>query len=129
MAPVILLEEPMITEAELLTLASSYADKYNVSRETMVRKTKCETPIVIIDKVRYYDSKDPQSRIRYNDGQIARHPDWGNIGDREDSWGPAQIHLPDHPHITREQASDPHFALDFMAKAHSEGQGGKWSCK
>lgn len=127
---VILLGEPdMMSEVELLTLAGNYADQYGVSRETIIRKTKCETPIVVIDGVRYYDSKDPQSRIRYNDSQIARHPNWGNVGDREDSWGPAQIHLPDNPEVTREQASDPDFALEFMAKAHAEGKGSKWSCK
>lgn len=117
-----------ITEEALLEKAVYYADKYHVSRETMVRKTKCESPIVEKDGVRYYDSEDPQSRLKYTEGQIKRNPDWGKVGDRENSWGPAQIHLPAHPDITKEEASDPDFALNFMAEHLSKGQD-KWSCK
>lgn len=125
---IILVPEPM-TEAELLDLAGHYADQYAVSRETVIRKTHCEAPIVVIDGVRYYDQADPQSRLTYSADQIRRHPNWGTVGAREDSWGPAQIHLPDNPSVSREQASDPDFALNFMAKAISEGKAGKWSCK
>lgn len=117
-----------MTEAELLEKAIAYADKYQVSRETMIRKTKCEAPIVEKDGVRYYDHEDPQSRIRYNEGQIARNPEWGSVGERENSWGPAQIHLPAHPEITKEQASNPDFALNFMADHLSKGKD-KWTCK
>lgn len=37
-------------------------------------------------------------------------------GTREQSYGLAQIHLPDHPNVTYEQAIDPEFAIEFMAK-------------
>jgi hypothetical protein len=117
-----------LTEEALLTKAVTYADKYQVSRETMVRKIKCEAPIMEKDGVRYYDHKDPQSRLKYSEGQIARNPDWGVVGEREKSFGPAQIHLPAHPEITKEQASDPDFALNFMAEHLSKGQD-KWTCK
>jgi hypothetical protein len=33
---------------------------------------------------------------------------------REDSWGIAQIHLPSHPSVSREQALDPEFSIKFM---------------
>lgn len=36
-------------------------------------------------------------------------------GIREDSWGIAQIHLPSHPNVTKEQALDPEFAIKFMS--------------
>lgn len=47
---------------------------------------------------------------------------------RENSWGLAQIHLTSHPHITKEQAIDPEFAIDYLAKHLTRGTD-KWSCK
>lgn len=49
-------------------------------------------------------------------------------GKRELSFGLSQIHLPDHPNITKEQAQDPMFAIEFMAKEMSEGRAWKWTC-
>lgn len=49
-------------------------------------------------------------------------------GVREDSWGLAQIHLPSHPDITKEQAKDPEFAIEFMAKNFADGKQNMWSC-
>lgn len=37
-------------------------------------------------------------------------------GERENSWGLVQIHLTAHTHITKEQAIDPEFAIEFLAK-------------
>jgi hypothetical protein len=36
-------------------------------------------------------------------------------GVREDSWGLAQIHLPSHPTVSKEQTLDPEFAIKFMS--------------
>lgn len=36
----------------------------------------------------------------------------------EQSFGLAQIHLPSHPHITKEQAMDAYFAIDFAIKTY-----------
>lgn len=47
---------------------------------------------------------------------------------REDSWGLAQIHLPSHPNITRAQATDPDFALDFLASHLAKGNHWMWAC-
>lgn len=118
-----------ITETDLKALVVQYADQYGVSREDMLRINKCETPIVTYGGVRYYDPNDAQSRIRYNAGQIARNPSWGNVGEREKSFGPSQIHLPDNPTISQEQAVDPHFAIPFMAKALKKGEAWRWTCK
>lgn len=46
---------------------------------------------------------------------------------REDSWGCAQIHLPDHPTVTREQALDPTFAVSFAAKHFASGDMWMWT--
>lgn len=37
-------------------------------------------------------------------------------GVREESYGIAQIHLPSHPSISKEQALDPEFAISFMSE-------------
>jgi len=49
-------------------------------------------------------------------------------GQREQSFGLVQIHLPAHPNITKQQALDPEFALDFLAKNVAKGKGMMWSC-
>lgn len=113
------------TKEEIVKIAENKANKYNISREQMVRVTLCEAPIYN----NVYNSEDSQSRLTYSEGQIARHPTWGVVGEREKSFGPAQIHLPAHPTISKEEASDPDFAIDFMAKKISEGKESWWMCK
>jgi len=76
-----------------------YADKYDVSSSTMTAVIKCES------------SFNPNA-----------------IGDGGTSFGLAQIHLPAHPLVTREQANDPDFAIEFMAKEMSLGNSWKWTC-
>lgn len=46
----------------------------------------------------------------------------------EDSWGLAQINLPAHPNITREQAQDWKFSLEFMKKNFAAGNQSMWTC-
>lgn len=55
-------------------------------------------------------------------------PAVGGPNGREDSWGVAQIHLPSHPSITRAQALDPEFALEWSAKQFKAGNARMWSC-
>lgn len=47
-------------------------------------------------------------------------------GTREQSFGLSQIHLPDHPTVTKEQAIDPKFAINFMAKNWHKV---RWYCR
>lgn len=47
---------------------------------------------------------------------------------REESYGLVQIHLPSHPTITYEQAIDPAFSIDFLAKNIAKGKARLWSC-
>lgn len=44
------------------------------------------------------------------------NPKAKNINKRETSYGLAQINLLAHPNVTRQQAEDPNFAIDFAAK-------------
>ncbi len=50
------------------------------------------------------------------------------IGDSGRSRGLAQIHAPSWDDISDDQAFDPYFSIDFMAKKFSEGQQDLWTC-
>lgn len=47
---------------------------------------------------------------------------------REDSWGVVQIHLPDHPEVTKEEALDPKWAVEWAAKQFAAGDAKIFSC-
>ena len=47
--------------------------------------------------------------------------------EREDSWGTCQIHLPSHPHITKEQAMDPEWCVEWTAEQFKAGRQSKWT--
>ncbi len=50
------------------------------------------------------------------------------VGDNGTSFGLVQIHLPAHPNITKEQAFDKEFSIDYLAQALSRGKGDMWTC-
>ena len=66
-----------------------------------------------------------QSRHRYTKD---RPREGVKKGERELSFGLVQIHLPAHPNITKEQATDPEFAIDFLAKNIAKGKASMWTC-
>lgn len=68
------------------------AKVYGVSGYQMERTIECES--------------------RFNNVQSSAYQN----GVREDSWGIAQIHLPSHPDVSREEAMNEEFAIDWMAK-------------
>lgn len=49
------------------------------------------------------------------------------VGDNDESYGLVQIHLPSHPEITKEQALDPEFALNFLAREIKAGREWQWT--
>ena len=50
------------------------------------------------------------------------------VGDYGTSFGLTQIHLPAHPNISKAEAENPDFAINWMAIQFSEGNKGIWSC-
>jgi len=80
-------------------LVAYYAKEYNVSEERMTQTIFCES------------SFNPNA-----------------IGDGGKSFGLSQIHLPSHPSVSKEEATNPQFAVEFMAQAFSKGQEKMWSC-
>jgi hypothetical protein len=91
------------------------AEEYGVSSRVMLAVVECESKFV----------PDIQSRHRYTPKNV---PKGYAVGDREQSYGLVQIHLPAHPTITKEQATDPKFAVEFLAKNLKQGRGGMWTC-
>jgi len=93
-----------------------YAKEYGVSAKQITNIINCEN--------RSWNTT-LQSGIRYKKD----YPTLGiKAGELERSYGLSQIHLPAHPYITHEQATNPDFAIEFMAKALSEGKGTMWTC-
>lgn len=50
------------------------------------------------------------------------------IGDHGNSYGIAQIHLPSHPDITKTQALDPRFAIEWTSQQFKAGRAYMWTC-
>lgn len=121
-------ERTIWREDELLLLAEQYAMSHGTSASKVKSIVVCEAPWKRDKDGRYYDKNDAQSRLTYNSGQIARNPSWGKVGDRERSFGPVQIHEPAWPSISREEAVDPYFALDFLAENVARGRSSMWTC-
>lgn len=86
------------TREDIINLISIYSEKYQVDE-------------LIVKQVVWHES----------------HYNRFDIGDDGHAFGLAQINDIYHPNITKEQAQDPHFALDFLAKNIKEGNGKKWT--
>lgn len=109
--PIVVVETPK-TPRELVTEISK---KYNVSEALVAELITLESNWnTKLQSFCIYKKDNPKLGIK--------------AGEREKSYGLAQIHLPAHPHITYEQATDPEFAIEFIASEIAEGRGGQWSC-
>lgn len=90
----------VVTTTDIPSLVEIYAVKYGVSEDVMNKVIHCES------------THNPNA-----------------VGDNGQSFGLVQIHLPSWGgQITREEALDPHFALNFLAEKLSEGKGRLWTC-
>ena len=65
-----------------------------------------------------------QSTFRYNERNA---PQGYEAGDQEESYGLMQIHIPVHD-VTKEQALDPIWAMEWSAQQFSAGNQHWWSC-
>lgn len=50
------------------------------------------------------------------------------VGDSNSSFGISQIHLPAHPEISKEQALDPEWSIDWAARMFAQGRQSMWTC-
>ena len=92
----------------VLKLVEHYSDKYNVSSEVMMKVLTCEN--------NQYDTN------------LQSYHKADTFNGRELSFGLSQIHLPSHPSVSIEQATDPHFSIEYMASEMSKGRASQWSC-
>ena len=84
---------------EIIALIYNTSKKYNLNYKQMFDVSKCES----------------------NFNQNAK-------GDSGNSWGIYQINLPAHPEITKEQALNPEWAINWTAKEWQKGNQWKWTC-
>jgi len=101
-------------------LVRLYSKKYEVSYSLMDAILDCENT-----------ERDTslQSFIKYTQAKVDRNPRWNVVaGERERSFGLAQIHLPDHSYVSEAEAKDPDFSIEFMARNISDGRASMWSC-
>lgn len=101
--------EPVVVKTiwqkqELIDYVRNEAIKSSNNPDMAEKIVVCETPWKKGENGFYYDVNDSQSRLTYNEGQIKRNPGWGEVGDRERSYGPWQYHLPAH-NLTINEAS------------------------
>lgn len=100
------------TKEELINKVYVYSQIYNRNPDVLIDVISCENKSWDVDA---------QSKIKYKEGNR-----WGfDAGVYEKSYGLVMIHLPDHPYITYEQAIDPDFAIDYLAKNIGKV---KWTC-
>ena len=99
-------EEVETEEKDVLRLIEHYASAYGVDSEVMSKVIFCESGFNPKIQSQIINSK----------------------GEQEQSYGLSQIHIPSHPDVTIEQATDPEFAIEFMARAMSNGDSWMWTC-
>lgn len=105
-APVVLIEAKVNwTHERIDKEIEAKAVEYGTSAQTLKRIVQCESGYV-------------------TDIQSAKMLSYG----REKSFGLVQIHLPAHKDITYEQAINPAFAIDYLAKNYAHHTD-RWSCK
>jgi soluble lytic murein transglycosylase-like protein len=84
---------------DLVPLAKAVALKHGLNQELFMKVINCES------------SFNPNA-----------------VGDNGHSYGLAQINLPAHPEVSKEQATDPNFALGWMANQWEQGRQDEWTC-
>jgi hypothetical protein len=105
------------TTSSIRSLITSYAKKYAVQESLLLFTVICEAGVEM----------DPT--IQSGHTYPRDIPTWGvKKGDQELSFGLAQIHLPSNPGVTKAQAVDPDYALNFLAGEISRGGAWRWSC-
>lgn len=77
----------------------SYAVKYGIKGSVFLDTLKCESDL-----------------------------DADAVGDYGTSFGVAQIHLPAHPEITKAEALDPLWSINWAAEEFAAGHAGLWTC-
>lgn len=101
------------TPIEIIQQAS---ERWDVDKDLLIRVVNDEDPS-------WDPMKQSDQHYRFTD------PRFGIVkGARENSWGAAMINLDYHPEITKEQAQNFEFSVNFLAKEIHRGNGDWWTC-
>lgn len=100
----------------ILEKIKEYTEKKGVNPKEVFNTIKCENREL---------NTNIQSNLKYNFNSKKRNI---SKGERERSYGLAMIHLPDHPNISKEQATDPEFALIWMVEEFANNRKSQWTC-
>lgn len=106
----------------LISISILFVPSYH---ETYV-KAKTLDDIVAEKSFKY--SVSPKVVAKIINCESSNNPNAINITDREESYGLVQINLKVWKNITKEQATDPDFAVDYLAKNLSKGKASMWTC-
>lgn len=121
----------LLTSTITYTATPVYAQQVIVATTTEIVPpvTEQEIKLYIINEAIAY-GVDPQLALKvakkesdYIPDKQSHYPDTSGPNGKEDSWGVFQIHLPDHPDVTRDQALDWKFNVEWAMKtmAHDGG--------
>lgn len=80
-------------------IIAQYASKYGISAQPLINTLACESS---------FDS--------------------GAIGDNGASYGVSQIYLPAHPEISKTEALDPLWSINWAAQEFAAGNAHLWTC-
>lgn len=114
--PLEIIEVPKNAKQEWIEHLYREAARYGADPEKMIATIECESAgwQPEIQSWHRYEFSDPKRGIV--------------TGERELSFGLAQIHLPDHQQVSREEAIDPYYAITFAAQHFGENNGKIWTC-
>jgi len=116
----------------ILSVLSSLCIGISLAESPETKKIWEWTPRMYTKVLRQYDisEKDIETILNIIECEsnfVSKQSDIWRNGKRELSFGIAQIHLPSHPDVTKEQALDKEFSIHWTAKKWKEGFRG-WSC-
>lgn len=105
---------PVWDKASLIELATSETKKEHVNTKHFIDTMSCE---VMKDDAGNWVA-DGQSQFKDKTGPNGKEP----------SFGPMMIDLYYHPEVSREQATDPTFAIPWAVHQFATGHASMWTC-
>jgi len=116
----------------ILSTLISFCTRVSLAESPKTKKVWEWTPIEYAKVLKQYDISDKDIKTILNVLDCESHfvSEQSRIitnGVREPSFGIAQIHIPSHPEVTKEQALNKEFSIHWTAKKWNEGFR-NWSC-
>jgi soluble lytic murein transglycosylase-like protein len=118
----------ILTVAMCTLLTASIANAVTIE-PTTVTTIEVKKPMSISEKIdKYANQYGVNSQLMRDVVFCESGLNPNAVGDNGHSRGLVQIYDDYHPTISHEQAFDPDFALNFLAREMSQGNGHLWTC-